>query len=98
MLNDQAPVDELLDDVGRDGRVALVIDVPTSAAQLLLTISHNRQMPVASVTGLQMRRAADFYAGSAQTDSPPTPARPGRQTLRQVDQTTPARHAAGTVG
>ena len=68
VLNDQAAIDKLLDDAGRHGRVALVIDMPSSAAQLLLTIAHNRQVPVAYVTGLQMRRAAELYAGSAKTD------------------------------
>lgn len=46
----------------------LVIDMPSSAAQLLLTIAHTRQIPVAYVTGLQMRRAAELYAGAAKTD------------------------------
>ena len=40
VLNDQAAIDKLLDDAGRHGRVALVIDMPSSAAQLLLTIAH----------------------------------------------------------
>jgi transposase len=68
VLNDQAAIDKLLDDAGRDGRVALVIDMPSSAAQLLLTIAHTRRVPVAYVTGLQMRRAAELYAGAAKTD------------------------------
>ena len=68
VLNDQATIDKLLDDAERHGRVALVIDMPSSSAQLLLAIAHARQVPVAYVTGLQMRRAAELYAGSAKTD------------------------------
>ena len=68
VLNDQAAIERLLDDAAHHGRVALVIDMPSSAAQLLLTIAHARQVPVAYVTGLQMRRAAELYAGAAKTD------------------------------
>lgn len=68
VLNDQAAIDKLIDDAGRHGRVALVIDMPSSAARLLLAIAHSRQVPVAYVTGLQMRRAAELYAGAAKTD------------------------------
>ena len=42
--------------------------MPSSSAQLLLTIAEQRAVPVAYVTGLQMRRAAELYAGSAKTD------------------------------
>ena len=46
----------------------LVIDVTASSAHLLLATAAARRVPVARVTGLQMRRAADLYAGSAKTD------------------------------
>jgi len=68
VLNDQTAIEQLLDDAGSHGNVALVIDMTASAAQLLLTIAAERAVPVAYVTGLQMRRAADLYAGSAKTD------------------------------
>lgn len=68
VLNDQAAIEQLLDDAGTHGDVALVIDMTASTAQLLLTIAADRGIPVAYVTGLQMRRAADLYAGSAKTD------------------------------
>jgi len=68
VVNDEAAINALIDDAGRHGRVALVIDMPSSAAQLLLTVARQRQIPVAYVTGLQMRRAAELYAGSAKTD------------------------------
>lgn len=68
VLNDEAAIGKLIDDASRHGRAALVIDMPSSAAQLLLTIAHSKRVPVAYVTGLQMRRAAELYAGSAKTD------------------------------
>lgn len=68
VLNDQPAIEQLIDDAGGHGNVALVIDMTASAAQLLLTVAAERQVPVAYVTGLQMRRAADLYAGSAKTD------------------------------
>lgn len=68
VANDQATIEKLLDDASSHGRVALVIDQPASGAQLLLAIAHSRQSAVAYVTGLQMRRAADLYAGQAKTD------------------------------
>jgi transposase len=68
VLNDQAAIEKLIVDAGRKGRVALVIDMPSSAAQLLLMVARDHDVPVAYVTGLQMRRAADLYAGQAKTD------------------------------
>ena len=68
VLNDEAAIGKLIGDAAEHGRIALVIDMPSSAAQLLLTIAHARRIPVAYVTGLQMRRAADLYAGAAKTD------------------------------
>lgn len=68
VANDEAAVEALIDDAGRHGRVALVIDQPGSYGQLVLAVAARREVPVAYVTGLQMRRAADLYAGSAKTD------------------------------
>ena len=68
VLNDQAAIEKLIVDAGRYGRVALVIDMPSSPAQLLLTVARDHEVPVAYVTGLQMRRAAELYAGAAKTD------------------------------
>ncbi|MFP4555113.1 MAG: transposase [Actinomycetota bacterium] len=45
-----------------------MIDQPSSMAQLLLAMARKMGVRVAYVTGLQMRRAADLYAGSAKTD------------------------------
>ena len=45
-----------------------MIDMPSSTAQLLLVVARKLGVPVAYVTGLQMRRAAQLYAGAAKTD------------------------------
>ena len=68
VLNDQTAIEKLIDDAASHGGVAVVIDMTASNAQLLLAVAVDRQVPVAYVTGLQMRRAADLYAGSAKTD------------------------------
>ena len=66
--NDQADIEAMLNDAGQHGTVALVIDMTASGAQLLLAIAAERGVPVAYVTGLQMRRASELYAGTAKTD------------------------------
>jgi transposase len=66
--NDQADIETMLDAAGEHGSVAVVIDMTASGAQLLLAVAAERGVPVAYVTGLQMRRAAELYAGSAKTD------------------------------
>ena len=66
--NDEALIGRLIDDAAVHGTVALVIDTTSSAASLLLETAARREVPVAYVTGLAMRRAADLYAGAAKTD------------------------------
>lgn len=66
--NDQGVIEAMLDDAGEHGTVALVIDMTASGAQLLLAVAAQQSVPVAYVTGLQMRRAAELYAGTAKTD------------------------------
>ena len=66
--NDEAAIGGLIDDAAVHGAVALVIDTTSSAASLLLETAARREVPVAYVTGLAMRRAADLYAGAAKTD------------------------------
>ncbi len=68
VFNDEAAINSLIDDVSVHGQLALVIDMTASSAQLLLSIAHQQGVPVAYVSGLQMRRAADLYAGTAKTD------------------------------
>ena len=60
ILNDQADIESMLDRAGQAGPVAVVIDMTASGAQLLLSVAAARQIPVAYVTGLQMRRAAEL--------------------------------------
>ena len=66
--NDETAIGCLVDDAEVYGAVALVIDTTSSAASLLMETAASRQVPVAYVTGLAMRRAADLYAGAAKTD------------------------------
>ena len=66
--NDEAAIRRLIGDASEHGRPALVVDTTSSAAVLTLTVAAECQVPVAYVTGLQMRRAADLYAGAAKTD------------------------------
>ena len=66
--NDEAAIGRLIDDAAVHGAVALVIDTTSSAASLLMETAARREVPVAYVTGLAMRRAADLYAGAAKTD------------------------------
>ncbi len=66
--NGQAAIETMLEEAAEHGSVALVIDMTASGAQLLLAIAAQRGVPVAYVTGLQMRRAAELYAGTAKTD------------------------------
>jgi Transposase len=68
VANDEAAIGELVRDTSAHGWVALVVDQPASGAQLLLAVARRAGVPVAYVTGLQMRRAADLYAGAAKTD------------------------------
>lgn len=68
VANDEAAIVRLIDDAQAHGRAVLVVDQPASGAQLLLALARARGVPVAYVTGLAMRRAADLYAGSAKTD------------------------------
>lgn len=68
VANDEAAIAGLIRDAAAHGAVALVVDQPASGAQLLLAVARDAQVPVAYVTGLQMRRAAELYAGAAKTD------------------------------
>ena len=66
--NDETAIRCLVDDAKVYGKVVLVIDTTSSAASLLMETAAAIQVPVAYVTGLAMRRAADLYAGAAKTD------------------------------
>lgn len=66
--NDQPDIEALFADAGAHGRISVVVDQPASGAQLLLRLAADAGIPVAYVTGLAMRRAAQLYAGAAKTD------------------------------
>ena len=66
--NDQAAIEKMLDAAVVHGPVAVIINMTSSGAQLMLGVMAQREMPVAYVSGLVMRRAADLYAGAAKTD------------------------------
>jgi transposase len=66
--NDQAAIEALLEQAGACGTAGLVIDQPGSIAQLAIAVAARAGVPVAYVSGLVMRRAADLYPGEAKTD------------------------------
>ncbi len=66
--NDEGAIRRMISDAADRGRPALVVDMTSSAAALVLTVAAGMSIPVAYVTGLTMRRAADLYAGAAKTD------------------------------
>jgi len=68
LVNDQAALEALLERAGEHGVPGLVMDQPGSIAQLALAVARAREVPVAYVPGLVMRRAADLYPGEAKTD------------------------------
>ena len=68
VANDEAEIEALLDRATPVGSPALVVDQPGSLASLVLAVAVRRDVPVAYVPGLVMRRAADLYPGEAKTD------------------------------
>ena len=70
--NDPAAVEELLDQAvaaaGEEHTPLVVVDMISGGAVLLLAAAERRGIPVAYVTGLRMRRAAQLYDGTAKTD------------------------------
>jgi len=68
VANDEGSIRRLVADASVCGIPVLVVDQPSSMIQLLLVVARETGVRVAYVTGLQMRRAADLYAGSAKTD------------------------------
>ena len=68
VTNDEADIRQVIDEAATHGHPALVVDTISSAAVLALTVAAECGIPVAYVSGLVMRRAADLYAGAAKTD------------------------------
>jgi transposase len=68
VTNSEADLVKIIDAATEHGIVGLVIDQPGSIAQLALALARQREVPVAYIPGLVMRRAADLYPGDAKTD------------------------------
>lgn len=66
--NHEAAIREMIGNAAAHGRPVLVVDMTSSAAALVLSVAAGMSIPVAYVSGLAMRRAADLYAGAAKTD------------------------------
>ena len=66
--NDERAIRRMINDAAAHGSPALVVDTTSSAAVLMLTVAAECEIPVAYMSGLVMRRAADLYAGAAKTD------------------------------
>ena len=66
--NDEAAIRRVINNARAHGGPALVVDTTSSAAVLAIAVASELDIPVAYVTGLAMRRAADLYAGAAKTD------------------------------
>jgi len=64
--NDEAALEKLLDDAGPDA--ALVIDQPGSIGTLAVAVARRREIPIAYIPGLVMRRASQLYPGESKTD------------------------------
>lgn len=68
VTNSEADLITLFNMATSYGIAGLVIDQPGSIAQLGLALARQRDIPVAYIPGLVMRRAADLYPGEAKTD------------------------------
>jgi len=68
VANTETDLVKVFDAAATHGTTALAIDQPGSIAQLALALARQRDIPVAYIPGLVMRRAADLYPGEAKTD------------------------------
>lgn len=78
--NERAFLGALLDAAQRHGTPALMIDQPGSIAALTLAVARERGVPVASIPGLVMRRAANLYPARPR----PTPPTAGQRDTRPL--------------
>ena len=62
--NDEGAIRRMIEDAAAHGSPALVVDTTSSAAVLVLGVAAEREIPVAYVTGLAMRRAVGSVRGS----------------------------------
>ncbi len=68
VANDEGDLIAVIERASEHGTPGLVIDQPGSIAQLAIAVANRREVPVAYVPGLVMRRAADLYPGESKTD------------------------------
>ena len=68
VTNAESDIVGILEAASEHGMAGLVIDQPGSIAQLAMALARQREIPVAYIPGLVMRRAADLYPGDAKTD------------------------------
>ena len=61
--NDEGAIRRMIEDASVHGSPALVVDTTSSAAVLVLGVAAEREIPVAYVTGLAMRRAVGSVCG-----------------------------------
>jgi transposase len=88
--NDEQRLRALLTQLGRHGRVLVVIDQSASIGALPIAVARAEGCQVAYLPGLTMRRLADVHPGNAKTDARDAfviadPARTLPHTLRRVD-------------
>lgn len=88
---DEARLRELFTDLGRRGRVLMVVDQPNTIGALPIAVARDCGCEVAYLPGLAMRKAADLYPGQSKTDARDAfiiadTARTMPHTLRAVDR------------
>src|SRR5690242_19498796 len=88
--NDEQRLRALFAQLGRHGRVLVVVDQPASIGALPVTVARAAGCQVAYLPGLTMRRLADVHPGNAKTDARDAyviadAARTLPHTLRRVD-------------
>ena len=66
--NDEEQLVEVFDRLQKHGRLLVVIDQPATIGALAVAVAQHREIPVAYLPGLTMRRIADLYPGDAKTD------------------------------
>jgi len=67
--NDEAALAEIFDKLTAHGRVLMIVDQPASIGALPIAVARSRNIDVAYLPGLAMRRIADLYPGEGKTDA-----------------------------
>ena len=66
--NDERQLVEVFNHLQEHGRLLVVVDQPATIGALAVAVAQHREIPVAYLPGLTMRRIADLYPGDAKTD------------------------------